>query len=239
MYREQLGAERLLERCLLADHRDGTWSEAPSPRSRAWLVLEFLERRPRHTIWALKRFRSPSLRRTRRTYVTGQARPGALHVIPPIQPGQQLQPRPLDPGTAPADAVRFRLAFHRIQLVLAPRPAPGVPSLAAGGGSAAGASSQRLEREAVQMLKEPGASGVLGELVQRLFRTAALGADLAKARRACWKALDSRAGWCAGARPAQAGVVELAGGLVADEQGPSPARAHPASAPRAQRRGCA
>jgi hypothetical protein len=46
-----------------------------------------------------------------------------LHFVPPIQPGRQIEPRPLQVGPVPANAARLRLPHH-VELVLARKSGP-------------------------------------------------------------------------------------------------------------------
>ena len=85
-----------------------------------------------------------------------------LHPVMPVQPCRQHQPVPLHAISAPADATRVGLAFHRVQLV------PAFEADASGGaqeqtvGSSIGTGGELLAGIAVKVIAQPGLAELIG-----------------------------------------------------------------------------
>ena len=127
-----LGTERLEERCLLGDHRDGRGSQIQPDDPAAQLVLRLLVRRPLAHQLGVEAIPLPELAADQAHVLDRAGEPVGLHQIVRIEERLQLQSLPLDAGPAPAEAARVGLALDGVQLVPALEPDPaGLPQRAA------------------------------------------------------------------------------------------------------------
>ena len=164
-----LGAERLEERGLPGDHRDGRGAQVQPHDPAAQVVLRLLVRRPLAHQLGVEAIPLAELAPHQAHVLHRAGEPVGLHRIMRIQPRLKLQSLPLHVRPAPAGAAGVGLALDGVQLVPALEPDPaGLPQEQPIGG-AVRATGEGLDDEAVQMLAQPGMAELLGRGVQGVF----------------------------------------------------------------------
>ena len=154
--RSHLRTERLEERCLLRDHRDGARSQVQPDDPAAQRVARFLVRRPLAHQLGGEAVPLPQLAADQAHVLHRAGESVRLHRIVRIEERRQHQSLPFHPVPAPAEAAGVGLALYRVELVPTLEPDPADLPHEQPIGGLIGARGQRLDGEAVQVFPEPG-----------------------------------------------------------------------------------